>query len=69
VKWVGQGLAALLAMATAALSLGLLPHPWAELVTVAIAGAGAVYVSPRVQTRCPQCGVVHGVSDPPSTGP
>jgi len=66
---VRQLLAAVLAAATSALSLGLLQHPWAECVTVAIAAIGALYISPTTPTRCPQCGTVHGLNDPPAPTP
>lgn len=61
-----QLVAALIAAATSALSLGLLPHPWAECVTVAIATIGALYVGPGTLTRCPDCGTVHELMAPPN---
>jgi hypothetical protein len=61
-----QLVAALIAGATSALSLGLLPHPWAECVSVAIATIGALYIDRGTLTRCPDCGTVHELMAPPA---
>lgn len=60
-----QVVAALLAAGSAALSLGTLPHPWADVVTVVVAALAAVYIPSSTTTRCPSCGTAHTLMVPP----
>lgn len=61
-QWIAAGIAA----GTSALSLGLLPRPWDGIVTVVVAGLGALYVDRRTVTRCPDCGAAHELMASPA---